>query len=425
MFVLPLTLSIAILRYRLWDIDFVINRTLVYGVLTAVVIGIYVVIVGVLGILFRSSSNPVLSLLATGIVAISFQPLRERLQRGINRLMFGDRDNPYAVLGHLSRRLEAVVTQQAVLPTIVETVAEALKLPYVAIALKQGEQFSLVAEYVRRAASTRRPDVDSVILPLVFQTETVGQLILTPRAPGEPFSQIDQQLLETIARQTGIVAYNIRLTQDLQRSRERLVNMREDERRHLRRGLHNGLGSALASMAFKLDAVYALIERDPQDAQASVAEIKQQIQASLDEVRHIAYDLRPPALDELGLVGALEEQIAVHNQGGQLQISLEAPQIGFQLAAAVEVAAYRIALEAVSNVVLHAEARRCTVRLSLDERLAVEIIDDGRGLASDVLPGRGMSSMSERAAELGGHCRFEIATRRWNPGAGLFSLNRV
>lgn len=399
--------GIAILRYRLWDIHILVNRTLVYGALTALVIGTYVVIVGVLGTLLQTGGSLPVSLLGTGIVAISFQPLRERLQRGVNRLMYGERDDPYAVLGRLSERLEVVAAAQSVLPTIVETVAEALKLPYVAIALKEGEQFTPAAEY-RRASVFAPQDKGSMeVFPLIYQLETIGQLILAPRMPGESFSQSEGHLLETIARQAGVAAYNVRLTQDLQRSRERLVTTREEERRRLRRDLHDGLGPVLASMSFKLDAVHNVADRDVSAVRQMVSELKSQMQEALADIRRIAYDLRPPALDELGLVGALKEHIASYNQVQGLQIMLEAPESSPQLPAAVEVAAYRIALEAMTNVSRHAGARHCRVRLSLLGDLCLEVTDDGRGLPSAVRAGVGLTSMRERAEELGGTCHTE------------------
>jgi signal transduction histidine kinase len=396
--------GIAILRYRLWDIDIVINRTLVYGSLTALIVGLYVLIVGSAGTVLQTGGSLPISLFATGIVAASFQPMRERLQRGVNRLMFGERDDPYAVLGRLSQRLEVVVAAQSVLPTIVETVAEALKLPYTAIALKEGENFKTAAEYARASTSERKPTGEMEILPLVYQLETIGQMILAPRAPGEPFSQTDRRLLETIARQAGIAAYNVRLTQDLQRSRERLVTTREEERRRLRRDLHDGLGPALASMSFKLDAVHNLADRDPAGVKKLAVELKAQMQEALTDIRRIAYDLRPPALDELGLVGALKEHITAYNQGGNLQFALEAPQNIPPLRAAVEVAAYRITMEAMTNVARHANARHCQVQLSVGHRLCLEIDDDGCGIPAGVRAGVGMASMRERAEELGGTC---------------------
>jgi hypothetical protein len=158
--------GVAILRYRLWDIHIFVNRTLVYGSLTALVIGIYVVIVGVLGTLLQTGGSLPVSLLGTGIVAVSFQPLRERLQRSVNRLMYGERDDPYAVLGRLSERLEVVAAAQSVLPTIAETVADAFKLPYAAIALKDSEQFPIAAEYVRSSAFAPQDNGSMEILPL-------------------------------------------------------------------------------------------------------------------------------------------------------------------------------------------------------------------------------------------------------------------
>ncbi len=399
--------GVAILRYGLWNIHILVNRTLVYGSLTALVIGIYVVIVGVLGTLLQTDSSFPISLLGTGIIAVLFQPLRERLQRSVNRLMYGDRDDPYAVLGRLSVRLEVVAASQSVLPTIVETVAEALKLPYVAIALREGGQFIVAAEYMRSSTLEPRPDSELEILPLVYQLETIGQLILAPRAPGEPFSQTDRRLLETIARQTGVAAYNVRLTQDLQRSRERLVTTREEERRRLRRDLHDGLGPVLASMSFKLDAMHNLAERDASAVKKMSMELKAQMQEALADIRRIAYDLRPPALDELGLVGALKAHIVSHNQMQGLQITLEAPENPPPLPAAVEVAAYRIALEAMTNVSRHAGARHCCVRLSLPDDLCLEVTDDGQGLPNSVRAGVGLTSMRERAEELGGICVAE------------------
>jgi two-component system NarL family sensor kinase len=399
-----LATGIAILRYRLWDIDILINRTLVYGSLTALVIGMYVVFVGSLGTLLQTGSSLPVSLIGTGIIAISFQPLRERLQRGVNRLMYGERDDPYAVLDRLSERLEVVAAVQSLLPTIVETVAETLKLPYAAIALKEGQQFIITAEYLRSPALTPQVSNNMQILPLLYQLEIIGQLILAPRAPGEPFSQTDKRLLETIARQTGIAAYNVRLTQDLQRSRERLVTTREEERRRLRRDLHDGLGPVLASMSFRLDAIHNLAERDATTVRKMVVELKAQIQDALTDIRRIAYDLRPPALDELGLVGALKAHISSANQVQGLHIRLEVPESPPPLPAAVEVATYRIAIEAITNVSRHAHAQNCIVRLSLWDDLCLEVLDDGTGIWGDVRAGVGMASMRERAEELGGTC---------------------
>ncbi|MBK9710632.1 MAG: sensor histidine kinase [Kouleothrix sp.] len=382
--IMPISIGTAILRYRLWDIDVIISRTLVYGALTASVIAIYVLVVGYLATLFQTSGNLAISLIATGLVAVLFQPLRLRLQRGVNRLLYGERDDPYAVISRLNQRLEATLAPDAVLPTIVETVREALSTPV----------------------------AHPLLLPLTYQNEVVGQLILAPRAAGEAFTPADQRLLDDLARQAGVAAHAVRLTGDLRRSRERLVTAREEERRRLRRDLHDGLGPQLATLTLKLDAARNLLGRDPRAAAALVTELKTQTQAAIADIRRLVYELRPPALDELGLVGALREQVAQY-RWDELCVVVDAPERLPALPAAVEVAAYRIALEALTNVVRHADARNCAISLGLSGGLSLDIRDDGRGLPDEHRAGVGLHSMRERAAELGGSC--EIASA---PGGG-------
>jgi signal transduction histidine kinase len=339
--IIPLAIGFAILRYRLWDVDPLINRTLVYGALTASVVIVYVLVVSYLGGLFRTESNLAISLVATGLIAVLFQPLRTWLQRGVNRLMYGERDDPYAVLSRLSQRLEATLAPNAVLPTIVETIAQTLRLPYVAIALTTTDdrrpttddrrlttddatEDDATSSIVHRPPSILgRPTTDQRfdiiaahgappitlsschLVILSYQGETIGQLILATRAPGETFSAADRRLIEDLARQAGIAAHALRLTNDLQRSRERLITAREEERRRLRRDLHDGLGSTLAGLNLQVGALRVLITSDPPAADALVADLRTDIRAAINDVRRLAYELRPPALDELGLVGAL------------------------------------------------------------------------------------------------------------------------
>ena len=399
----PVSIGIAILRYRLWDIDVLINRTLVYGTLTACVVALYVLVVGSLGALLQIQGNLLVSLLATGLIAVLFHPLRNRLQRAVNRLMYGERDDPNALLSRLGSRLEATLAPEAVLPVLVETVAQALKLPYVAIALKQAETFVIVASY-------GLPQRESLVLPLVYQTETIGRFILASRAPNEPFTPVDRRLLEDIAHQAGVAAYAVRLTSDLQHSRERLVTAREEERRRLRRDLHDGLGPVLAIQSLQLGAARELLVQNPAAADALLSELKAQTQAIIADIRRLVYDLRPPALDELGLLSALREHAAHYSQFNGLHIALEAPECLPPLPAAVEVAAYRIVLEAITNVVRHAQASECRIRLSLSGELSLEILDDGVGLPEGYRVGVGVTSMRERAEELGGACKVETGT---------------
>ena len=404
----PISLGLAMFRYRLWDIDILINRTLVYGILTASVIGIYALVVGTLGIMLQAQGNFFIALLAAGLVAVLFQPLRLRLQSGVNRLMYGERDTPDKVLSRLGQRLEITLAPDAVLSTIVETVAQALKLPYAAITLKQ------VGAFVPAAAYGQMPEEEPVHLPLVYQNEQIGELSLAPRTPGETFTSADRALLSDLARQAGIAAHAVRLTADLQRvavelqhSRTELVATREEERRRLRRDLHDGLGSALTSVMFQLDAACNLLDHDPQAVRTLLMELKGQMQTSIADIRQLVYNLRPPILDEWGLVAALREQVAQY-QLNQVQVTVDAPESLLALPAAVEVAAYRIVLEALANVIRHAQASSCAIRLAVtEEMLIVEIQDNGKGLPPHYHAGVGISAMRERSAELGGSCIIE------------------
>jgi signal transduction histidine kinase len=406
---IPLSIGVAILRYNLWDIDLVINRTLVYGVLTASVVLLYVLVVGGLGELLQLRGNLIISLLATGLAAVLFAPLRDRLQRGVNRLMYGERDDPYAVLSRLGSRLEGTLAHDAVLPAVAGTVKEALKLPYAEIQLRREEGFETVA-------AAGDPVDYPLDVPLVYGGETVGRLILGPRAGDETFGPADRRLLEDLAHQIGVAAHAVQLTDealrlsaDLQRSRERLVTAREEERRRLRRDLHDGLGPQLAGLTMTAEAARDLVSTDPERAKDLLGDLMERAQAAVSDVRHLVYALRPPALDALGLLGALRANADHHNDGG-VRVTVEAPEHLPPLPAAVEVAAYRIALEAINNAERHAEARSCAVRVSLDNdagALLVEIVDDGRGIGEDHGTGVGLSSMRERAAELGGWCTVE------------------
>ncbi len=425
---IPVCVGIALLRYRLWDIDVIINRTLVYVTLTVSVIGLYVLVVVGLGTLIQVQGNLALSLLATGLIAVLFQPLRLRLQRAVNRLLYGERDDPYTVLARLGSRLEATLVPEKVLPTIVETVAQALKLPYVAIALlPQQESFNKpeTAAWAARdltvagaampadiVASSGTPTPDLLRVPLVYQAETVGYLLLAARA-GDTFGKTDSRLLTDLARQAGVAVYAVRLTthlqhltESLQQAREHLVTTREEERRRLRRDLHDGLGPALASLTFKVDAARNLLTRDTEKADRLLNAVSLQAQEAITDIRRLVYNLRPPALDELGLLSALREHMALYQHQG-LEVALDAPPTLPPLPAAVEVAVYRIAQEALSNVARHAEAQHGLLQLSIDaETLHLIITDDGKGIPAGHHIGVGLHAMHERANELGGSCTF-------------------
>jgi signal transduction histidine kinase len=256
-------------------------------------------------------------------------------------------------------------------------------------------------------------DVDE--FPMVYQDEVIGRL-LAGRRGTQRFRASDRRLLADLARQAGVAAHAVQLTLALQRSRAALVTAREEERRRLRRDLHDGLGPALSGVTLGLHAATANVRRDPDHAVSQLTALQGQMQDAVADIRRLVYGLRPPALDELGLALAIRRE-AARLEGGGLTIEVEVvpEQLG-QLPAAVEAAAYRIASEALTNVSRHAGATHCVVRLSRGRELAVEVRDDGRGM--DGRPaGVGLAGMRERAAELGGVCRVEAL----EPGTRVFA----
>jgi signal transduction histidine kinase len=324
---------------------------------------------------------------------------------------------PAAVLMQLSAQLRLAIDPEAALNASVETIGASLGLPYVAIALHQRSTFVTMAAFGEMNGPVE-------VLPLVHQYEQMGQLIVGRRDATVPLPQTDKAILGQVAQQISEVLRAIRLQSDLQAARERLVITREEERRRLRRDLHDGLGPALASLSLKVDAAIDLFEPDPATSVRLLGEVKQQAQQLVSEVRQVVNDLRPPTLDELGLVEAVRSAIThLHSHSSALQIRLDADGVPRQLPAAVEAAGYRIIMEAVTNVVKHARARQCAIRLEMlnkPPRMQLTVRDDGSGLPEEVRANVGMRSMRERAEELGGI--FEIQTHAASGTCVIVSL---
>jgi signal transduction histidine kinase len=402
----PLCMGIAILRYRLYDIDLIINRTLVYGGLSLGVIVIYVLVVGYFTGLLHVHNTAIPSLLVTALVALAFQPARTWLQQRVNRLLFGERDTPYAVLARLGERLAEAFDPVEVLPTLARSLAESLKLPYVAITI-EGQ------ELVDRGAAVGVQTGDLVSFPLVHQGERVGHLLVCPRR-GEPtITETDRDLLQHLAQRAGVAVHSVRLTrhlqqlsEDLQHSRERLVLAQEEERSRLRNDLHDDLAPRLAGLALSAGTIAHLVPRDPARAAGQAWKLEASIREAVGEVRRLVYDLRPPTLDDLGLLAAIQERAEQFNHGrpggGGLAVRTQLPDALSPLPAAIEVAIYRIVQEALMNVERHASAQCCSIQLVVNDGLRLEIVDDGAGLPEDFRSGVGLRSMRERAEELGG-----------------------
>ena len=406
---IPAAIGIAILRYNLFDIDLVINRTLVYSGLTLAVVGIYVAVVGYLSFLFQTEANLAISLVATGLVAVLFGRLHGWLQRGVNRLMYGRRDEPYQVLTQLGAELQSTVNPAETLQKTAATIAESLKLPYVAIYMQRDGKRRLAAVFGSPANETS-------CFPLIHGGETAGELEAAARAANEPLSAADFRLLNDLARQISPTVGAALLALDLEEARLHIVTAREESRRQLGSDLHDGIGHQLAGLARKIEQANRLLGDDPGAVPEILADINRQLSATSDEVRQLAYRLHPPELELLGLAGALRERAEAVTS---LAVRLDVPADPPQLPAALETAVYYIALEALTNVEKHARARNCTIRLFLTDEessfmargLTLYIEDDGRGWPPQRGNGLGLLSMQGRAAEVGGSCLIETSPR--------------
>ncbi|MFZ2014140.1 MAG: ATP-binding protein [Nocardioides sp.] len=387
---LPVAIGVACLQHRLYDLDLVLNRSLTYAALWLVIAALYALTVGGVGAMMRQQGAAWLPWVAAGVVAVSFAPLRDALQRGANRLTYGQWSQPAEVLAATGRRLVDASDIPALLQTLVEELGEGLHLTYVEIEDVDGLS---LATYGTSAAVT-----DTI--SLVAYGVPVGDL----RWGGRDLRETDRALLRDVAGQLGAVVHAAALLQTLRASQEQLVLAREEERRRLRRDLHDGLGPALAGLMLQVDTLRRRL--GTHEAGSAVNEplvrLRDGIQATVLDVRRIVEGLRPPALDELGLAEALSQlsrRLEVPD-GPRVEVCAE---VSARLPAAVEVAAYRIVGEGVTNAVHHAGAQRVSVSVqAVENRVVVEVRDDGAGAAAVRDGGVGLSSMRERAEEIGG-----------------------
>jgi signal transduction histidine kinase len=409
---LPVAVAVAVLRHGLFDVGQVISRAVVFSVLSGLLLLGYAVVVGLLGEL--SAGERRIAVVLAAVAALVAAAGWERAQRAVDRLLYGERRDPLAVATRLGTSLDSVTAPAEAMQALADELARALRLPRVEV---------LPAD-PRLPAVTSTGDVrgegGADVLPLTSLGREVGELRVTHRYAGERWRRSERDALDLAARRAAAFVWAAGLVADLQASRERIVAGREEERRRLRHDLHDGVGPELAGMALQLERLASRLGGDP-EAAALAGRLRDQMRRTVAAVRRAVDDLRPPALDELGLVAALREHVAAYRlpvaAGGACSddagVTVRAEELP-ELRAAVEVAAYRIATEAVANAVRHAAAARCTVTLGLSgDDLLVEITDDGSGVPADAVPGVGTTSMRERAAELGG--TLDVSTA---PGAG-------
>jgi signal transduction histidine kinase len=394
---LPVAIAVGVLRYRLLGIELVVRRGLVYGALTAAVVGVYLLLTSVAGA--RLDRGPLPGVVAAALVAVGLTPLRDRLQAGVDRLVYGDRRDPMRAVTRLGDRM-AAAGETDLLPAVLATVTDAVRAPGAAVVAPDG---SVLASHGADSAGG-----GGELLGLRVGGRDLGTLQVAPRTPGEPYRDGDRRLLAALASQVAVVVRALELAEALEAERDRVVAATRQERDRLRRDLHDGLGPSLSGVGLGLQAL--------QDAQAAgdaaaagqlLGRIRQEVATAVGEVRRIIEDLRPAVLDHTRLPDAVRQHAATVAPG-QLEVSVDAGQLP-PLPADVEAAAYRIVQEALTNVVRHAAARHAHIKLAAaDSTLMVSVADDGHGIHGQGRDGAvGLASMRQRAEALQGSLRVE------------------
>jgi signal transduction histidine kinase len=426
--------GIAILRYRLYEIDVVINKTLVFGALAAFITAVYVGIVVGVGAVIGQGSKPNLglSILATAVVAVAFQPVRERVQRFANRLVYGNRATPYEVLSEFSSRMAGAYESEDLMPRMARILAEGTGAASSRVWLKVGDVLKAEASWpvsddqppvpMKDGGLPAVPDA-SLVLPVRYREDLLGAISLT-KPPGERLTPAEEKLAEDLASGAGLVLRNVGLTEqllerleDLRASRQRLVAAQDHERRRLERNIHDGAQQQLVALAVKIRLARQLGAKDPEKANELLQQTEAEVSQALEDLRDLARGIYPPLLADRGLVAALEGQA----RKSAMPVDIQANGIGrYQMEA--EAAVYFCVLEALQNVAKYAGASKATIRLLGDDgNLAFVVEDDGAGFDTSTLSyGTGLQGMADRLSALGGG--LDIASR---PGAGTTVSGRL
>ena len=434
---LPVASAVAILKYRLYDIDVVINKTVIFTTLAAFVTAVYLaVVVGIGAVIGTTGNNVVLSIAATAIVAAAFQPLRERARRLANRLVYGKRATPYEVLADFAERVGEAYSAEDILPRMARILGEGTGASRAEVWLRAGHELHRSASWPpsgERAVPALALNGDGGELPTFpgsdravavrHQGDLLGALTLA-KPPNEPLAPTEEKLLADLASQAGLVLRNVHLTADLQArleelrtSRERLVTAQDEERRKLERDLHDGAQQQLVALAVKTRLADALVATDAEKAHAMLAELQEGLTDALETLRDLAHGIYPPLLADRGLPAALESQ--ARKSALPVTVTVEGVE---RYAQEAEAAVYFCCLEALQNVAKYANASRVTIRLwSEDDELVFSVTDDGRGFdTARVALGVGVQNMSDRVAALGGS--LDLASE---PGRGTIVTGRV
>lgn len=395
---LPLAIMISILRYQLLDIRLVVSRSVLYLLLTVLVTAAYAGLVALLDTLLRVETGQRRSIIATLAIALAFHPARRWLQGRIEWIFYGARGDPVRAVAEVGARLGNVPDGSTGLEGVLDALCHVMRLPAASI---------LVDGVVIASCGSQTTAQQKV--PLRQGSRTVGELLVGLRAGQNRLDLADTRLLELLSDSLAVAVRATALTEDLHKAREAVVVAREEERRRLRRDLHDGLGPALTGVGLKAHAARRLSLSDPSQSVTLLTELGAEVAAAINDIRRLVNGLRPPALDELGgLVAALRDQAEIlshHPDGTSLKVYVDAEALPAVLPAATEVAVYRIATEALTNISRHSTASAARVSLIADGSALTVLISDNGTDFSDWRAGVGLTSMRERARELGGACQ--------------------
>ena len=416
----PVGAAIAILRFRLFDIDVVISKAIVYGSLAAFIAIVYVGLVAGVGQLAGAVGTPVLSAIAAAIVALAFQPVRRRLQRFANRLVYGQRATPYEVLSDFSGQVAHAYSVEDILPKMAQIVAAGTGVARAEVWLRVGSELRSVARWPQDGAASPRPvpmpsgeipefGEGEAVFPVVHQGDMLGAIAVQAPA-GDPLTADKENLIANLAAQAGLVLRNVRLLEDIRASRQRIVTAQDAAARRLERNIHDGAQQQLVALAIKTGLADSLVGHDDAEAHQMLSQIQAEIKEALSDLRDLARGIYPPLLADLGLVAALQAQA----RKSALPAVVEGDGLG-RYPQEAETAVYFCALEALQNVAKYARASRAIVRLSAPNgALAFCVEDDGVGFDPNAKGhGSGIQGMSDRLAALGGELRVTST-----PGAG-------
>jgi signal transduction histidine kinase len=412
------SIGIAVLKYRLYEIDVVIGKTVVFAVLAAFITVVYIALVVGIGTAVGDRGSPVLSAIAAAVVAIAFQPVRARARRLANRVVYGKRATPYEVLSGFSARASETYSTEDVLPRLVKILAEGIGASEARVWLRVGSELRLAAAWPVNGDVPAAP-IDGDELPPFAERERAfpvrhgGQLlgaISVVTSSSDPLGPDRERLVEDVAAQTALVLANVRLIEELRESRRRIVTAQDERAKALERNLHDGAQQQLVALAVKQRLAGSLVDRDPARARAMIDTIQAETQEALETLRDLARGIYPPLLADKGLGAALEGQA----RKAALPVDVETEGLG-RYPQEVEAAVYFCCLEALQNVAKYADASRATVRLvGNDGVLRFEVRDDGAGFdPSSTSFGSGLQGMADRLDAIRGSLQVRSA-----PGEG-------